>query len=872
MEAVRISAVLGDGPPHLTMENRGLPQEEAERRLQSDGYNELPSAKQRRLLNITLDVVREPIFLLLIACGLVYLVLGDRQEALMLLGFVVLIAIITLYQEHKTERTLEALRELSSPRALVIRSGARKRIAGREVVRDDLIVLSEGDRVPADACLISGTNLCIDESLLTGESVAVRKLPSLREIAKERPGGDDLPFVYSGTLVVQGHGIARVFATGARTEMGRIGKALVGLTPETTLLQKETSRWVKLLAFLGLFACAIVVLLHGFGRGNWLEGVLAGLTLAMAILPNELPVVLTIFLALGAWRISRRNVLTRRIPAVEMLGSASVICVDKTGTVTQNKMSLDLLDVDGKVCDLSVSSSVYDSFHELLEFSILASQRDPFDPMERAINEIGQARLRETEHLHSDWTLVRQYPLSPELLALSHVWLSPSGCDHVIAAKGAPEAIMDLCHLGESEIQHIGDRVTTMAKEGLRILGVAKAAFKASKLPTRQHDFDFEFLGLLGLHDPVRPGVHEAVQECQSAGIRVVMITGDYPTTAMTIGRKIGLQNPESCITGQELEEMSDEQLGARVKQTSIFARVVPEQKLRLVNAFKAGGEIVAMTGDGVNDAPALKAAHIGIAMGGRGTDVAREAASLVLLDDNFTSIVHAVRLGRRIFDNLKKALAYTLATHVPIVGMTLIPAFMNWSLVLLPFHIAFLHLIIDPACSVVLEAEPAESTVMQRPPRRPQEPLFGIRMLLVSSLQGIAVLAFVLLVYVVALTLGRGEQSARALSFATLVLANLTLIFTNRSWSRSAITMLRSHNPSLWWVSGGALALLGLIYAFSDLRNAFKFSNLSPLEAGCCVIAAIGSVLWFEILKTTRLRSQLQHTPSTRIHSEQNV
>lgn len=840
---------------------RGLSETEAARLLKAEGYNELPSTKQRSMFSIAANVLREPVFLLLVACGLIYLFLGDRQEAVMLLGFVVLIAVITLYQEHKTERTLEALRDLSSPRALVVRGGVRKRIAGREVVAGDVIVVSEGDRVPADACLLSATNLSIDESLLTGEAVAVRKSAGTSEATAARPGGDDLPFVFSGTLVVQGSGVARVTATGLKTEMGRIGKALIGLEEETTLLQKETARWVKLLAILGLTLCLAVVLLHGFGRGNWLEGILAGLTLAMAILPNELPVVLTIFLALGAWRISKRNVLTRRIPAIEMLGSASVICVDKTGTVTLNKMSLDQLNTGSRFFSLSDPSPLPEEFHELLEFSILGSQRDPFDPMEKAINESGNGRLRETEHLHADWTLIRQYPLSPELLALSHVWRSPSGTEYVIAAKGAPEAVADLCHLDAAGTDSVKRRVVQMAGEGLRVLGVAKATFQASELPARQHDFDFEFLGLIGLQDPVRAGVYDAVQECHSAGIRVVMITGDYPATAMNIAHKIGLQNADVCITGRELDEISDKELKERIKQANIFARVVPEQKLRLVEAFKANGEIVAMTGDGVNDAPALKAAHIGIAMGGRGTDVAREAASLVLLDDNFTSIVHAVKLGRRIFDNLRKAIAYTLATHIPIVGMTLIPAFMNWPLVLLPFHIAFLHLIIDPACSVVLEAEPEEATVMRRPPRRPQEPLFGRRMLWVSSMQGVVVLAFVLVVFIVALTLNRGEQWARALSFATLVLANLALILTNRSWTRTAITMLRFPNPSLWWVGGGALLLLALIYLVPGLRSIFRFSSLSAFEAGCCAIAAVGSILWFEIVKLARSRNEPIHS-----------
>ena len=509
-------------------------------------------------------------------------------------------------------------------------------------------------------------------------------------------------------------------AVGLHTDIGKIGKALQSVQIEKTRLQEETARWVRILAIAGGLVCALVVVLHGLTRGSWLDGVLSGLTLAMAILPNELPVVLTIFMALGAWRISRRHVLTRRVPVVETLGSASVLCVDNTGTVTMNRMSVQSLFANGEYHHVGKdpNPSLAEKFHTLVEFSILANHRDPFDPMERALNEFGKSSLVNTEHLHGDWALVRQYPLSPELLALSHVWRSPAGLDYVIAAKGAPEAIADLCHFSPEQMNTLFAQVGLMANEGLRVLGVARAYFQESQLPREQHDFDFEFLGLVGLADPVRPGVAKAVQECYSAGIHVVMITGDYAGTAANIGRQIGLRNPDRCITGAELDSMDEVELQRRVRTTNVFARVVPEQKLRLVRAFRANGDIVAMTGDGVNDAPALKAADIGIAMGGRGTDVAREAAALVLLDDDFSSIVHAVRLGRRIFDNLKKAIAYTLASHLPIIGLTLIPVMMKWPLILLPFHVAFLHLIIDPACSIVLEAEREESTVMQHPPR----------------------------------------------------------------------------------------------------------------------------------------------------------
>ena len=833
--------------PQLT----GLSVAEAAYRLRRDGPNELPSSRPRSVAAIAWDVLKEPIFLLLVACGTIYLFLGDRQEALMLLGFVFLVSGISFYQEHKTERTLEALRDLSSPRALVIRGGQPVRIPGREVVVGDLIVLAEGDRVPADARLMTATNLSADESLLTGESVPVRKTTAVGTEKGVRPGGDDLPFVYSGTLVVQGRGIAEAQATGLHTELGKIGRALQSVSLERTHLQQETARWVRILAIVGGGLCLIVVLLHGLTRGNWLSGVLSGLTLAMAILPNELPVVLTIFMALGAWRISRRNVLTRRVPVVETLGSASVLCVDKTGTLTMNQMSVRSLFAEGEFSEAAKDPApLPEKFHALIEFSVLANHRDPFDPMEKALNQFGQSRLADTEHLHDDWSLVRQYPLSPELLALSQVWKSPTGRDYVIAAKGAPEAIIDLCHLNAGATTAILNQVGAMANRGLRVLGVARASFQASELPGQQHDFNFEFLGLIGLADPVRPGVAAAVQECYSAGIQVVMITGDYAGTAVNIAREIGLKNPEQYITGPELDAMSDQDLQRRVGATNIFARVVPEQKLRLIRAFKTNGRIVAMTGDGVNDAPALKAADIGIAMGGRGTDVAREAAALVLLDDNFSSIVDAVRLGRRIFENLRKAIAYTLASHLPIIGLTLVPIMMKWPLVLLPLHVAFLHLIIDPACSIVLEAEREESTLMRQPPRAAKEPLFGRRTFAVSILQGLSVLCVVLAVFAVAYYSGRTDEEARALAFATLVLGNLALIFTNRSWSRTIVGTLRSANPALWWVVGGTVAFLGLVISMPFSRELFRFSALHLGDWAVCFVAALCSILWFEVLK----------------------
>lgn len=839
---------------------KGLSEQDAAQRFKEEGPNELPSTQKRSFWAIAFEVAREPMFLMLVACGTLYFFLGDMEEAIMLLGFVFVVIGITLYQERKTERALEALRDLSSPRARVIRGGKQKRIAGREVVRGDILILNEGDRVPADAVILSCVNLSVNESLLTGESVSVKKVAGNSNLEMGRPGGDDLPFVYSGTLVVQGQGIAQVQAIGLCTEIGKIGKALQKLAPEQTLLQKEIGRLVRRLALVGLTLCIVVVIVFGLTRGNWLNGLLAGITLAMATLPEEFPVVLTVFLALGAWRISQKQVLTRRVSAVETLGSTTVLCVDKTGTLTLNRMSVKKLFANEECWEVGCLPGLMpEIFHGLVGFSILASQITPFDPMEKAIMELGEQHLTKTEHIHSNRTMIHEYPLSSELLCLSRVWKSQKESDYVIAAKGAPEAIADLCHFDAAQAEKLSIQINLMAEEGLRVLGVAKACFKGSSLHDLQHDYNFQYLGLIGLADPARPAVPAAIKECYTAGIRVVMITGDYPGTAQSIARQIGLIPCDHFITGPDLDKMNDSELQESIKAVNIFARVVPEQKLRLVNAFKANGEIVAMTGDGVNDAPALKSAHIGIAMGGRGTDVARESSALVLLDDDFSSIVQAVKMGRRIFDNIKKAVVYIFAIHVPIAGMSLIPVLMQWPLVLLPVHVVFLELIIDPACSVVFEAESEEADVMSRPPRSTNEGLFNKRTLVMSLMQGMSVLLVILGVFAIALYRGQGELDARALTFTTLIIANLGLILTNRSRSRTIWDTLNSPNAALWWVLGGAVVFLGAVLYIPYLRGLFRLSTLHFVDLFICLCAGLISIIPFEVLKMIRGRKDLK-------------
>jgi P-type Ca2+ transporter type 2C len=830
---------------------RGLGEPEAAARLRTEGANELPRDRPPGLLATAGEVVREPMILLLIAAAAIYLVLGDREEALMLLPAVLVIVAITLVQERKTERALRSLRDLTSPRALVVRGGVRRRIPGREVVRGDVVVLSEGDRVPADARLLEAAHLEVDESLLTGESAPVRKLAAPEgapPAAEPRPGGDDQPSVYGGTVVVRGHGVAEVRATGARSQIGRIGTSLATLDPGRTPLQLEVARLVKAFAVVGLALCAALVALHAMTRGDLLQGLLAGIALAMAMLPEEFPVILTVFMALGAWRISRSRVLTRRLPAIEALGAATVLCADKTGTLTENRMRIARLWAPGALHVVD-EGPLPEAVHEILELGILASQRDAFDPMEQAFHRLGASSLGGTEHLHERWTLVREYPLSPQLLAVSHVWRAPDGGELVIAAKGAPEAIADVCHLEGAAAAELAARAADMAAAGLRVLAVARARLAAGELPPEQHDFPFALVGLVGLEDPVRRGVPEAVAECAGAGVRVVMITGDSPGTARAIARQVGL-DAEAVCTGAELEALEGEALTERARRTAVFARVAPEQKLRLVQALRAAGEVVAMTGDGVNDAPALKAAHIGVAMGGRGTDVAREAASLVVTDDDFGSIVAAVRLGRRIYDNLRRAMAYALAVHVPVAGLSLLPLLLGWPIVLFPIHIVFVEMIVDPACSVAFEAEPAEPDVMRRPPRRAAAGLFDVRLVAVAILQGASVLAASVLAYRLGLGHTGAADAGRALAFAALVGGNVGLILVNRSWRRTALGAVHQRNLASWAVVGGATLFAVLAFAAPPLRSAFRFGSASAHDLALAAVAGLLSLAWFEGLK----------------------
>lgn len=838
-----------DSREHL---KQGLTAGQVSQRLREHGYNELPSAKRRTAVRILLEVAREPMFALLIAAGAIYLLLGSLDDALMLLAFVFLSMGITIYQERKTEKVLESLRDLASPRALVVRQGGQVRIPGREVVQGDLLVLEEGDRVAADAILIECHDLLIDESLLTGESVAVSKRATGASDAHGRADiHPDSSRVFSGSMVVQGGGLARVVAVGAATEVGKIGRALQALETEKSPLQTELAALVKRVAALGVLLSLLVFLLYGWSRHDWLGGLLAGITLAMSVLPEEFTVILTVFMALGAWRISKKQVLTRRAPVIEALGSATVLCVDKTGTLTQNRMSVTTLVARGtRVETMDVwPSSLPESARRCLQYALLASETDPFDPMEKAIHVCAEKAGVQAEMAGQRGEMVYEYPLTAASMAMTHVWRFPALSEYIVAVKGAAEAVIALCGLGQDQAQAVKQDMQALASQGMRVLGVAAARYASGEWPASADAFSFEWLGLVGLADPLRREVPDAVAECRGAGIRVVMITGDHPATALAIAREAGLPH-DSAVTGPELDKMDDREVAAAVARLHVFARIRPQQKLRLVEAFKARGEVVAMTGDGVNDAPALKAAQIGISMGQRGTDVAREASSLVLLEDNFASVVDAIRLGRRIYENLRKAMVYIVAVHLPIVGMTMLPLLFGTSLALVPVHIVFLEMIINPACAVVFESEASDSEVMKRPPRNIRDRLFGLRVVLLAVLQGAGLLAAAAAVFFLGMHKGLSDREARALSFICLVTGNLALIVVNRSMSRSLLATLRLPNPAQWWIVSGTGVALILVLFLPSLQQVFHFAPVHADDMLLPGLASAGALLWFEALK----------------------
>jgi Ca2+-transporting ATPase len=773
----------------------GLSRAEAARRLATDGPNELPRPRGRGVIDIVLETAREPMFLLLLGAALLYLTLGDLAEGLFLVAAACVAIGLVIVQEARSEHALAALRQLAQPRANVVRDGAECRIPARELVVDDILLVGEGERMPADALHVLGDVLSVDESMLTGESAPVMKRAAVAGEAFAQdaaPAAEISPFLFAGAIIVRGQASARVARTGARSALGRIGASLADITHPPTPLQRSAGRLVGLLSIVALGFCAIVALAYGLMRGDWVGGALAGITVAIALIPEEFPMVLAVFLALGAWRLATHRVLVRRSAVIESLGAATVLCVDKTGTLTENRMRVARIWVGGQTFPIEPEAPLTAPARHLLAIAQFASAVRPIDPMDRAIDKLSPVPLARAP--------TRAWPLQPTRLAVAQLWRE-SGDAWLAAAKGAPEAIFGLCRLSPAQVGELQDVLASFANAGLRVLGVASARGRGAAFDEPE-DAAFTFEGLVGFLDPLRTDAPQALEEARGAGVAVVMITGDHPATALAVAAAAGIDVSGGALTGAELATLPFPTLRERLHRVRVFARVAPEQKLLLVEAYKAEGAVVAMTGDGVNDAPALEAADIGIAMGRRGADVAREAADLVLLDDNFASIVGGVRLGRRIFTNLRNALTYITAIHVPIAGLALIPILLGLPPVLLPMHVVLLELAVDPICALVFEAERSEADAMRKPPRARDEILFGARQLAIAVAQGGLLLAGVFGLYVWSLGAG-GEMQARGAAFIALALGNLALALADSLVSGR----LFARHRLLYWIIAACVA-----------------------------------------------------------------
>lgn len=823
----------------------GLSDAEAARRLSLQGPNEFDERERHGLGQTLAGIFAEPMFLLLLAAAAIYLVLGDLGEGLLLAGFAVVTVGLVLLQQRRSEHALDALRDMAAPQVRVLRDGRCRRIPARELVTGDLLLLAEGERVAADGVVREASGLAVDESLLTGESAPVAKQASgaASRAELQPPGGDASSSVYAGTLAVAGHASVEVVATGRATQMGRIGASLAGIATAPTPLQQRLGRLVRVLGVAALLVSLAVVAGYGLVSGDWMQGLLSGIALGMAMLPEEFPMALTVFLALGAWRLARVQVLSRRPAVIEALGTATVLCVDKTGTLTENRMRLARLVADGADLSMRLDEPLPEAGRQLLAWGMLASRRRSTDPMDSELLARGDAELAGTSHLNPAWRLTREFDVSPVLPAMTQEWTDEAG-QRQAAVKGAPEAVFQLCRLPGFRIAQLQVQVRHLAADGLRVLAVAQGVPAGPQAATRPQDYAFTLLGFVAFEDPLRASVPAAVAQAREAGIAVAMITGDHAVTALAIARQAGIPTEAGALLGRDIDALDDATLAREVRRVRVFARVLPAHKLRIVQALRRNGEVVAMTGDGVNDAPALKAAHIGIAMGVRGTDVAREAAGLVLLDEDFGRIVGGVRMGRRIFDNLRNVMVYIAAIHVPLAGLAVLPLLFGLPPLMLPAHVVLTEMVIDPVCALAFEGAPEAPWLMRRPPRRQDEAFIGWPLLAQGVVQGGSLLAAALAVYALALHVGREVDAARTLAVVGLTVGNLLLVAVNLSASSGARALTQAGARAFWGVCAAASAALVLALLLPGARQLLHFAPPQAGDLALAIAAVTAAVL----------------------------
>ncbi|WP_394897589.1 cation-translocating P-type ATPase [Clostridium butyricum] len=818
----------------------GLNSEEVEKLQRKYGMNELIIQEKPNMLKKFLGVFKEPMFLLLLIAATVYFLLGDPKDGAIMLVFVGFVASITFIQEWKTEKTMNALKDLTSPKVNTLRNGKNILIKSTELVPGDVVFLSEGERIPADCIVLEPSNFSVDESILTGESEYVMKVSTTQSEKSTDYWKKDI--LYAGTLCVFGKCTAIVKFTGINTEYGKIGKAISEAKDEPTPLQKKVSILVKNIAIAGVILCISVMVTSYFYSFNILNSILSGISLAMAIIPEEFPVVLTVFLSMGAYRLAKNNTLMRKISAVETLGSATVLCVDKTGTITQNKMKVKSIYSDGRIFNNEDLKN-----QELSDLMVLSCEKDPYDPMEKAILEA--ANLSQLETLYK-YDLSKKIAFDSKTKRMANIYIKDN--KYYVAVKGSAETVLGLCNLDKETMDEINIEIDKMASNGLRVLALADCT--SEKVYEDLECYELTFKALVGLQDPPKEGVEEAIKLCKKAGIRVVMITGDYSKTAMAIGEEIGLKFTDKVIVGNEIDSLSENELCEVVKSCDVFSRVIPEQKMKIVKALKKNGEIVAMTGDGVNDAPALKSADIGIAMGQRGTEVAKEAAHMILMDDNFTTIVKSVKDGRRVYDNIRKAMVYILIIHIPIAAMAMFAPLFNLPPLLLPMHIMLLELIIDPTCSIVFEGEPAEANIMENPPRPPQEPLLTRNLTIKVVLQGVVMFLAAFMPFHYMIDLGISSEYARSFSLITFIVANVTLVLVNRSNTELLYHLIKEKGSRVRLiVNSMALIMVFAIVYIPILNGFFRTEKIGIYPLIFAIVLGFISTGWWEIVKITR-------------------
>ncbi|GAB1445551.1 cation-translocating P-type ATPase [Flammeovirgaceae bacterium] len=820
---------------------KGLDGDQVNLSRENFGRNKLDYKKENTFVDVLLRIVKEPMTILLLVASTIYFISGETGNGIFMVVAILFIVSISLYQDSRSKNALEKLKELSQPHCKVIRNGILVEIKSEELVIGDFLLVEEGTSITADGIVVQSNDFSVNESILTGESLAV---------FKDKDKEDR--FIYNGTIVASGLAIAEITAIGNETKLGKIGKSLESISEEKTPLEIQVSSFVKWMAIVGAIVFVLVWVINYWQLQHILNSLLQSLTLAMSILPEEIPVAFTTFMALGAWRLMKLGIVVKQTKTVETLGSATVICTDKTGTITENKMSLAKLFVLKNNKIVSPEEELNDSDKELIELSMWASEPIPFDPMEVALHQAYKDLKQNDERPH--YNLVHEYPLGGKPPMMTHIFSESNG-RKIIAAKGAPEALINVSNLNETEIQQIHSAIELLATEGFRVLGVGVSYFVGEDYPAQQQDLPFDFKGIVAFYDPPKKNIQRVMEDFYTAGIQVKIITGDNAATTASIAKQIGFKDYDKIISGDELMALSEKELQTRVMDTAIFTRMFPEAKLKIINALKSNNQIVAMTGDGVNDGPALKASHIGIAMGQKGTEIAKQAASLILLEDDLSKMVDAVAMGRKIYTNLKKAIQYIISIHIPIILTVFIPLALGWFYpnIFSPIHIIFLELIMGPTCSIIYENEPMEPNTMSQKPKPLSTTFFNLKDISVSIIQGLFITVGTLSIYQFAVASGYTEAITRTMVFNVLITANIFLTLINRSFYYSILTTLKYKNNMVLFIVFITIALEGLILYVKPLSTFFEFETLNLYQLLTSIIIGSISVIWYEIVKAIK-------------------